>query len=393
MNLERFHALAKTLSDDISAFNYEQELVQLAGHLLSRNSEPGNSAHATNADKALIRLREELPRLPSTHRIPPAWNAYITEYHLDRLVGAKLIDQIMEIFQRHAVTPTMVASEIMSLAENVKIDRARLANILESFKHFGVEIDVPEPGACEMGYWIPRQAIQENMIEFGEEVVAAGKLVKVFEEIATGSAAPPKLHSLSTSDYTFIFSVDSVTCAYFAGAIAGLIQTFKNILEIRKLIGGLQEQKVPKEDLARVSEHADQKMADQIEIVTEEVISKANGKISESRKNELRIQLRNGLTNVAIQIDQGYNFEVRATPNADKQEDTAEGQTNEQQLKREQLSIVLKRQGELNFLRPVGSDPILSLPTSKQRREGSPEATTDKIESKGRKKTKKKAAE
>lgn len=367
MNLERFHSLTKVLNDDIKIFNYASELSNLAGHLQSRNNEPGNPAHGSSADKSITLLREKLPELPSNN-FPPAWYKYVTEYRLERLVGSKLLNQIMEIFQRHTLTPTLVASDISELAGQVKTDRQRLAELQAAFSHFGVGFDDPAPGECEMGFWVPRQAIDDEMIEFGEEIIDIGRLVTVFEELATGSSPPPKLRSLSSSDFTFVFSVDPTTCAMMVGAVAALITSFKGILEIRKLIGELKGQNVPGDHLKGVTEHVDKKMEEQITVLTESIMEKANGKIKETRKHELRMQLERGLTHIAVRLDDGYSIEARATPR-DQEETDAQAAAGGADATREaaQLDLVLKQQRELNFARPVGSTPVLSLPRPRKK--------------------------
>jgi hypothetical protein len=62
-----------------------------------------------------------------------------------------------------------------------------------------------------MGVLVPRSAVHNGLSEFGKELIVVRKIVRVFQELATGTREDPKINSISSSDLSVFFQLDPET--------------------------------------------------------------------------------------------------------------------------------------------------------------------------------------
>jgi hypothetical protein len=100
-------------------------------------------------------------------------------------------------------------------------------------------------------------------------------------------------------------------------------------------------------------------MKTKITQMKEEIIKEENGIRTEHRKTEITMEIEGALEAIAIRIDKGYDFEVRAEPSkpAGTNPEPSSGQIKQE----ERLRQIKDGQAALNFIRTDG-EPILSLP-------------------------------
>jgi hypothetical protein len=356
MNIERLHAIVKAISADVKKYNYPAKLEALVVAFQRRVDEPSDGSHVKEADKIIADLRDNLPNIDSNN-FPSSWKEFLREYRAQDLIGEELQSTIDTILQENGLTPSIARDQLKDVADDVSGDIKSLQEIEKAFNRFKLPVDNPKPGEAEVGILVPRAAVHNGLTEFGKELSQLSKIVKVFQEIATGTREDPQINSIASSDLSIFLLLDPATALRIMEAISHLIETYKTILKIKRQVNELRET-VPTEKLTDVVDHANGIMKSKITALTEEIVSSKNGIRSEKRKKEIHIELEGALEAVAIRIDKGFEFEVRATPSATKDGET---KTADQVKRDDVLRTIESRQGQLAFVRSNGQ-PILALP-------------------------------
>jgi hypothetical protein len=355
MNVERFHAIVVAVLKDVQQYNYPKRLRQIADMLQKRVSEPQDAANATNADATITELREKLPNLQSNN-FPPSWKELMYEHGFELMLGNELLAEIESILLQKEITPTIAAKKLSEIATEVAEDQKHFQAIAEGFKRFKFGVDDPEPGQAEMGVLIPRPAVHNGLYEFGREVTDIAKIVRVFQEINTGTREDPKIQSISSSDLSIFFLLDPGTALHILKTISQLIETYKEITKIKDQINQLKKD-VPANTLDGAIEHVNAKMSSKIRALTEEITTEKDGVIKTERRTEIKFELKGALEAIAVRVDKGFEFEVRARP-AEEVPKEAVAQLSPEQL--QALQQIAEEQNQLTYVRAKG-EPILSL--------------------------------
>jgi hypothetical protein len=146
--------------------------------------------------------------------------------------------------------------------------------------------------------------------------------------------------------------------------IERIVALYKQLLEIRKLHGELEKAGVPAQNLKGVEEHANAFMEKGIEAASKEILDSYDGKGDKHRRNELEVELRTSMNQLAKRIDRGFNISVRASEEAGE----ADGNENDQNAAKH-MAVVKANEQAIQYLR-VGGTPILSLPGSDDGKKG-----------------------
>lgn len=359
LNIERFHAIVNAVLADIKQYNYPERLTQLVAALQNRINDPQNGGHISAADNHIVELRSKLPELAS-NSFPPSWKEHLYEHGFQNMIGNDLLLQINEIIQQKDVTPTIAHKKLKELSDKLNEDVAQFRAMEKAFTRFDFGTDEPKAGEAEMGVLVPRKAVHNGLTEFGKELTSIARIVKLFQEITTGTREDPSINSISSSDLSVFFQIDPETALRILQAITNITEWYKTISKIKAQINELRKS-VPEETLSGAIDHANSIMKTKIKVYSEEIITEKNGVRTEKRKNEVKIELQGVLEAIAIRVDKGYEFEVRAKP--EKEKPPVEGEIKPPaQIERDKtLQLIVDGQKQLSFVRAEG-DPILSLP-------------------------------
>jgi hypothetical protein len=360
MNIERLHAIALAIINDINSTKTQITLQQLVTALQNQVNQPQAPAFQQQVSQHLQTLDASLSSAPSND-FSPVWKQALKELGMHELLGNNLRNHIKEIFERNQITPSIALKDLQSLSTQLTNRKEALEQVLASFKKLEIGEEKLEPGQCEVGVLVPRLAINNRLNEFAKDLDELDKIFATFSELTTGSRPGFQIRSISSSDLSVFLNTLPIVAAGIALAVDRIVVIYKHILEIRKLRGELKKQGVSNKDLKGVSSHADNMMKSEIEKLIPELLDKYYVNNDKERRNELTTELRFSLNKIARRIDKGYSLEIRVQPLSE------EGQTAKGKEKAskdaEHIKVILSVSKNLEFLRLEG-EPILTLPES-----------------------------
>ncbi len=366
MNAERLHAIAAVLKKEMTATQTVSVIDALCSSLqqvLQQNNHPQFQENLANN---LKRVYSSLSACPSDN-FSPAWKQLLEEMGGTPYFGKPLKTAVEEIFQRNQITPAVALRELQQLSQKLTAFQQALDQILAGFKQFGIGNEVLEPGQCEIGMLIPRDAVGNNLNGFAQELKELIFVLNTFSEVATGSPDELEIKTISSSDLTVYLDASAPFAACLAIAIERIVALYKQLLEIKKIRSDLLKQGVPDKQTAGIEEYANNAMDNGIEALAKEIIAKHHQVKDGHRKNELANALRVALNRIANRIDRGFNIEVRVEPVAEP----AEGDEAAKKVK-EQIEAIQAASKNMQFMKLEGS-PILMLPESVEKQKAKKE--------------------
>ena len=361
MNAERLHAIANAIREDLLTTNAAKVLQQLSQALQNQIDSPQEPSYQTQLAEHLKTLTEALRRAPS-NQFPPTWKQALEELGAADLFGSVLAERIEEIFGRNQITPVVARKEIEQIITRLTAFQKAIDEIRSAFSNLDIGAEELEPGAAELGVLIPRDFVENKLEGFAEELEKLDGIFAVFAEVATGSRPGFVIRSISSSDLSVFLGLSTSVAACVAVAVERIVALYKQLLEIRKLHGELQDQSVPEKNLKGIEEYANSFMDKNIDEVATSLLNDFYKHTDGARKNELKIELRYSLRKIANRIDQGFNLEVRVAP------PTQEGADSSAEEDAQYVEMIVSATPTLQFLKREGK-PILSLPDEPEEKE------------------------
>lgn len=360
MNADRLHALLHILKDELSNTSIVSELSSLQEALQQQIQQP-NSSNQEQLGEALKTTQEAINR-STVDNLSPAWAEMIREIGFDDCLGKALQSRINESFKRAEVTPTLVKEDIDEIVARLEQLEAAVKDGTSAFETLSIGAERLQPGDCELGFMVPRAAVESRLLDFADECREFDLIFGTFSEIATGSRQHFKIRTVSSSDLSVFLDSTPAVVALIAAATEQIIAVYKQLLEIRKLRSEMLAQDVPKEALESIDEHANSRMGKAIDEITIEVMAKNNWLNNDNgRNNELSNALKISLSKLANRIDKGFHIEVRIGELPAPEEDSEEGQDATADALRENAATIKAATETLQFINLEG-DPLLALP-------------------------------
>ena len=145
--------------------------------------------------------------------------------------------------------------------------------------------------------------------------------------------------------------------ACIALAVERIIALYKQSLEIKKIKLELEKHKVPDAISALLDNHINSIVSAAAEKIAAEVIEKHAVRIEANRKNELLIELRHSVENLAEKIDKGFQIEVSVAELGEEKKETG-SQLTADEIARKQIAESAKK-----ITYPISSgEPVPALP-------------------------------
>lgn len=291
----------------------------------------------------------------------PVWREALDELGITPFVGNGLDAQIKEIFGQNDLTPASAAEELRPIVEQVRQTEDALNQANSSLGFFDIEAEELAPGDFEVGFIIPRRAVDNELGELGREFQRLKRILGPFQEIATGTREDVVVRSIGSSDFSAFLDSAPTVALMISAAVERLIAAYANVLAIRESTQRLREAKVPEEALASVKQQADSTMTDEIVQIRDELMEQADD-LDDGRRNEVSTDLQHALNALANRIDRGFSIEIRVgeipAPEFEEEEESADSREL-----REVADVVKSRQEALKFTNFSG-EPILGLEES-----------------------------
>lgn len=361
MNAERLHAIAIALNKEMKAIKTVEKIQNLK-ESLDNTVNQNHPQYQEELAKNLQIVDSSLASCPSDN-FSPAWRQLLSELGGDNLFGLSLHKQIQNIFQTNAITPAVALKQLEALLSKLEAFKEGLENLLSSFQQFKIGNEQLEPGQCEIGMLIPRDAVKNQLPNFAQELKELVFILNTFSEVATGNPEELTIKTISSSDLTVYLDGTARFAACLAVAIERIVALYQRLLEIKKSKAELEKHGVPEEDMAGITAHANNLMSDGIETLTVEIIEKYHPAKDGHRKNELKNAIRISLNRIANRIDRGYNIEVRAEPLKQDKKPEGESDGNEARNLQEAINTIQAAAKNMQFLK-LGGSPILRLKES-----------------------------
>lgn len=355
MNTSKLHVIAKSLREELKRSGTVKTLQQAVKALEQLTAQPQQANNQQQLTNSLNQLYQKLEESP-VDNYSPAWRDAMEEMGISREFGKTLMDDIKGIFERNQITYQVALQELKELHQKIQQTENHLNGLVQSLEYFGVGEDELEKDECEIGVIIPRNYVENNLKNFGEELVDLEKTLIVFSELATGSRVPLQVRTISSSELSVFLEYIPQIGACIAVAVERIVALYKKILEIKKLKADLVKNEVPDEKLQGIDEYAESIFDPQLKEIADELIENYAKRIEKKRKNELKIELRHALGKLANRIDRGFNIELRVARDAEEPDE--EENENEHDIA---INQIIESGKKIQFTRLSG-EPVLFFP-------------------------------
>jgi hypothetical protein len=365
MNAERLHAICCVLKKEMDSQGTVSLLQQLTSLLDQVTNQPQMNQ---KLGQTLTQIYDKLKGAQSDS-FSPAWRQVLEEIGGNDLLGNNLANQLREIMERNKITLSIARDEVKNISTSIQAFKTAVDNVISGLKGLQIGAEELEPGECELGVLIPREAVHSNIVEFGEELKELDFILGTFSEVASGKRQKFDIKTISSSDLMVFLAALPPVAACIAHAAEKIINIYKSLLEIKKLKGDLEKQGLAEAEMKGIIEHAASKMNKGIDKLTAEVVKEYYKGKDRGRKNELKNAVRIALGKLANRIDQGFNIEIRAEPPKEKELDEEEQQERDENAKH--LQVVIEAQKTLSFIKLEGSR-LLQLPETNSKAKKKP---------------------
>ena len=349
------------------------EQLSAALQALTQNQNPNQRA---NNEQALGNALKEALKAAEDSEIDdlsPAWKEMLKEIGYADSLGEAVSVRLNESFKQADITPSIVKEEVDELKNEITRLNDAVSKGIEAFEVLSIGAEELDVGDCELGFMIPREAIEYRLDEFADECKEFDFIFGTFSEVVTGHRDHYRISTISSSDLSVFLDSIPAVAALVATAAERIVALYKQILEVRKLRSEMLKQGVNKEEFAAIDESQNSKMGSNIEKLAQEIIEKYKDKHDSGRANELENSVRISLHKLANRIDRGYHIEVRIgeLPEPEDEDDKTD---EDLQSVAEEIHRAAKK---LQFIRLKG-EPILSLPEESPKKSVAKKTSTKK---------------
>lgn len=302
-----------------------------------------------------------LAALTSTkfNNYPIGLQLYIAEMDISDSLPPALALLVVDAFSGNDLTPAVTVEKLEKIRDRASTLVNNAAAYLESAEFFEIFPQTPEINEYEFSITIPRDSVSNELDNFGRELVKIDKLLGVFSEIATGSRDDFKIKSISSSALNVVLDSAPAVAVMIATALERISSLYERILNIIKLHKDMQNNSVPENMLRDMEEFLQKSLKDEIEKAARDIEDGLLKKIEVIRRQELKMELRNTLKELASRYDRGYIFDVRGS--TAKSEDDPEDEQPTKGTPAWQRQIVASKRERLKYFK-VEDRPILGLP-------------------------------
>lgn len=359
MNVERLNNIASELHFEFDEYDIVSNLTNINNHLENIINQPNQPQHQQNLSKERDDLFEKLMEAPS-NRFSPAWKQVIAEIGGTGLLGVGLRNNINEILEKNQLTPSTALEKLNVILSDLENFKSSIDNLIIGLEGLGIGQEELEPGDCEIGYFIPRDFIKNNLNSYVKEVGEFYFILSTLSEVVLGKKAELEVKTVSSSDFMIFIAAGLILTDTLAKFTERILSNYKKILEIKKLRNDLKAQGIPESKTKGIEEHANSLMEKEIKKLVNEIIKEHYKERDKGRKNELINSLTISFNKLANRIDEGFNIEVRVEPIPEPDEESGEALNKVDQKKLKVVNSILEKQKRISFIETKG-ESILQL--------------------------------
>lgn len=362
MNVERLLGMSEEVLDDLRITGADALLEQLSEALLNMTRDPQQVSHQQEVSNLREQVERSLSGAPS-NAFPAAWVQTMDDLGFGWMRGESLLQSLNAIIARNEITPATAAEEIGVIKDRLISVRNDLETLTRVLGSLGFDAESLSPDEFELGVLMPRDSVDDELTQLGREFVNLERIVRPFQELATGTHESLKVRAISSSDFGVFVNIDPETATLLARALADLLITFDKVLQLRKIRDQAKAQEVPEESLEGLVVHADRLMSNTIDKIAKDLVNNHTANLPENRQHEIETAIKVSLRDASKRVDVGYSYNFRSgpapEPDATDEEDPIEG--IETASDRARLVIAEAREN-LQF-KNISGEPILGLPS------------------------------
>lgn len=363
MNTERLHKILLEIQKDFGKKSILTQLHSVRDNLTNQVNQPQQPAFQTALVTALNQLNTSLDT-SIYNDFSPGWRQIIDEIGGHNLFGRELKTIIHDIFNRNQITPAGALQELNKIITQIEQLKKGIDEIVNGFTKIGMGKEELEPGQCEIGYCIPRIAIDNELKGLNKEISELSFILNTFSEVITGSKQEYKVKTISSSDFLLYVIIGLQVADVLSNAIERIINNYKTVLEIKILRNQLKDKGIPDSETKGIESYANSSMEELIKKIAKEVITEHNKVTEETRRNELENATIIALNKIANRIDKGFNIEVRVELLPPPEDKTTED--IEYKKQQETLQKIQDKSRTLEYINTSGQ-PILELNESTEK--------------------------
>ncbi|MGI0108314.1 hypothetical protein [Salinimicrobium sp. WS361] len=364
MNVERLHRILVDIDKELKKEKIVTLLQQVRDHLQNQVNQPNQPSHQTNLVSSLEKLYNALEN-SAYNDYSPSWKDIISEITGEVELGEELKLKLETILSSNAITPAKALADIKIIFTDLQNFQSSINNVLTGFKTLGIEKEDLDPGECELGYTIPRDYVENKLVELKNEIAELNFILNHISEVVTGKKQEYEVKTISSSDFLLYILIGLQVANVLSKATERILNHYKQILEIKNLRNQLKEKGVPATKTKSIETHANGIMKTEIKSIAKEII-KEHYDGENGRKNELENGLIIALNKLANRIDKGFNVEIRVEPLPEPESDDEENEEvdKEYQSKVDLINSIKESSRNIEFIE-TGGDSILKLSEKK----------------------------
>ena len=357
MNTERLNKIINEIQTEFNEINLVKKIASLRNLLKNVVNEPQQPVH----QQKLVNIRSDLYKSltdASSNEFGPIWKQVVSEIGGSELLGNTLKNRIELIFSKNQITPSAALEDLIIILKEVQAFNNAINQSVQGFNGLGIGKEDLEENECEVSYLIPRLYTEENLETLKKEVSELNFILNHISEVATGKKEIFRVKSISSSDYLFYINVSLFVGHILVIATEKILNTYKSILEIKKLRNELKEKGVPEKETKGIEDYANKTMETEIVKLAKGMVKEHYKNNDSARKNELINGLTISFNKIANRIDNGFNIDIRVNTIPERNKD--EEIDNETKIDEEMRKRIYQASKSLEFINTSGK-PILSL--------------------------------
>jgi hypothetical protein len=328
MNAESLKALAAKVKADLENHDTINRLTQLRDALRNTVNSPAEPSYQKSVAEYLQNVRQSLSD-SAVNSMAPSERQRLEEMNILQCLGADLLEEIEDLFTRNSITPSVILDSVTAIVDANTQIYGELTSLVNTFDFLSIESDDLQPGECEVGVELPRQFVQSELAGLAKELHLLNRMIRPFQELATGARPPITVKALSTSWYTVLLDVDPATGAAFLRAVSWVMDRYESVLRMRKIAAELDDEGAT-ELAENVRSEAGDALKGAIGEFTHSLVEDFAGSLRDGvNQVELEAELQVSVEGIAHRFDAGVRIQVRALPPVATVEQDDEGVAHE----------------------------------------------------------------
>jgi hypothetical protein len=225
MLAERLFEFAEALQSDYERTEIVTLLKQLSAALQAQANNPAGAEFQARVASTRANIEKTLSA-SSTESFPHSWRLLLKECNLEGFFGSGILKKLDNALTKNALTPTQAAADVKKLADDISSSSDYVDGLVSGLRWFEIRPSLLQAGDFEIDVTIPRPVIDNELGELGEEFKKIDRIIRFFNEVATGSREGARIIGIGSSDPTAYLEAFPATAAAFALATERVVALY-----------------------------------------------------------------------------------------------------------------------------------------------------------------------